>query len=174
MKSFGPKNRAVKPAPRESFEFTMLRDGDPETHTFNAVCQTDAAALAFMLGSVEKHPERSMIGLFRMIAKMLDNKDGTPAKWEPTPLPPPALEIPDDEGDLEPIEHETKFRGPDGALYTMDHAARFTDLDAGSSRRRWLQLMEDDDEVIVDAEDLVKLFEWLISVAARRPTVPSS
>ncbi len=165
MKSFGPKNRTTKPAPRETFEFTVLRDEEPETHTFNAVCQTDAAALALMLSSVEKHPERSMIGLFRMIAKMLDNKDGTPSKWQPTPLPTPEDATED---------HETKFRGPDGALYTMDQAARFSPFEAGSSRRRWLYLMEDDDEVIVDADDLVKLFEWLVSVAARRPTVPSS
>lgn len=164
MRSFGPKGQPVKPSRTEQFEFTFLRDDHPETHEFRARAVTDIGALAFTLGSIESHPERSMAGLFRMIAKMLDNTDGTPAKWRPAPLP--AVE--NEDGTTAP----PKFRGPDGALYLMDAAARFEEFDAGSSRRRWLYLLEQDDEVIVDATDLMALFEWLIGLAADRPTQP--
>jgi hypothetical protein len=173
MRSFGPKNRAPAPAPREPFEFTVLRDEDPETHTFNAVARTDAGALSWTLGHTDKHPERALSGMIRMISKMLDNKDGTPAQWRPTPLPRRNDPL-DVDTEASPDESVSKFRGPDGKLYPLDQADQFTAHQFGSSRRRFLELMENDDDVIVDAADLGALFEYLVGLAAGRPTQPPS
>lgn len=164
MKSFGARG-AAGPVPREPFEFTFMRDDEPETHQFQARAVTDTAGIANTLAVAEKHPEQALPGMLRMISKMLDNKDGTPATWSPTILPLPELEP----GEEEP---ERKFRGPDGELYPMAEAEKFLEFTAGSSRRRWLHLMQDDDEVTVDGKALTKLYEWLVGLAAGRPTRP--
>ena len=165
MKSFGPRPRTT-PVAREPFEVTFMRDDEPEVHTFQARAVTDTAGIAHTLKVAEKHPERALPGMLRMISKMLDNKDGTPATWVATPLPREHQE--DDAEDDRPIV----FRGPDGELYPMSEAEKFLEFVAGSSRRRWLYLMEEDDEVTVDGDTLTKLFEWLVGLAAGRPTRP--
>lgn len=210
MRSFGPKANQAPPA-REPFEFVFMRDDVPERHQFTARAVTDVAALAMTLTATERQPQKAMAGMLAMISKMLDNKDGTPAQWEPTPLPartdargsanPPSLEEmadavadgadpkawmaermaprlantpewPSDAGVLD--DGVTKFRGPDGALYPMEDAAKFLEFSAGSSRRRWLHLMNDEADLVVDAVALQGLFEWLVGLAAGgRPTPPS-
>ncbi len=196
MKSFGPKKRQ-KPVDLVPFEFTVMRDDEPEVHQFTARAVTDTAALAFTLGATQKHPERALTGMLRLIGKMLDNKDGTPAGWTPKILPLPgererasdqmadalaATEIDMAEPELDALDLERdddgetirKFRGPDGKLYPMAEAEQFLKPEAGSSRRRWRALMEDDEDVVVDGDALSKLFEWLVGLAAGRPTLPSS
>jgi len=172
-----PKNTNTPPPARESFNFAFDRDGDEEIHSFNAVGRTDIGSLVFTLVSATTKPEDALSGMMRMIAKMLDNRDGTPAKWRPTPLPLPGKEdrVPSgtDSEDLDEEEAVVKFRAPNGALLPMAEAGRFTEFNAGSSRRRWLELMQDD-ELTVDAEPLTKLFEWLVGLAAGRPTGPSA
>jgi hypothetical protein len=195
MKSFAPKGR-TKPIERIPFEFTVMRDEEPEVHRFQARAVTDTASLAYTLSSTQKHPERALTGMLRLIGKMLDNKDGTPADWAPKMLPLPGeRERTDDqvadalaateidmfeeelaENDLERDENGEiirKFRGPDGQLYPLSEAERFLKPEAGSSRRRWRTLMEEDDDAVVDGEALGKLFEWLVGLAAGRPTPPS-
>lgn len=199
MKSFAPKGRA-KPIERIPFEFTVMRDEEPEVHRFQARAVTDTASLAYTLSSTQKHPERALTGMLRLIGKMLDNKDGTPADWAPKVLPLPGetdrsgdsemaqvadalasttvdfSESAQDGGDLERDENGEivrKFRGPDGQLYPLSEAERFLKPEAGSSRRRWRALMEEDDDAVVDGEALGKLFEWLVGLAAGRPTPPS-
>lgn len=166
MTSFGPKDRQAVPAILEPFDFTVLRDDEPETHEFQARKVTDIASLMVTLTASDKHPERAMGGLMRLIAKMLYNKDGVPAGWEPNPLEAP--EGADDDAGMQP-----KFRDPlTGELidYSPENIARFTAFQAGSSRRRWRYLMEEDDEVIVQQDDLMNLFRWLVGLAAGRPT----
>jgi hypothetical protein len=192
VKSFGSKV-APAPAAREPFEFTFMRDDEPEVHQFQARAVTDAAGVAATLAVAERHPEQAFPRMLRMIGTMLDNKDGTPAKWEPVALkhpgkPDPSVAEHDAErdhlqaqldewerrADAGDDDYVTKFRGPDGQLHPMDRAARFLEFEAGSSRRRWFHLMNEDDEITVDAKELTKLFEWLVGLAANRPTRPSS
>jgi hypothetical protein len=194
MKSFAPKGR-TKPIERIPFEFTVMRDEEPEVHRFQARAVTDTASLAYTLSSTQKHPERALTGMLRLIGKMLDNKDGTPADWAPKMLALPAdrqaeldemdqidaeelaaLEADELDDSLERDENGEiirKFRGPDGQLYPLSEAERFLKPEAGSSRRRWRTLMEEDDDAVVDGEALGKLFEWLVGLAAGRPTPPS-
>lgn len=170
------RSKRTPTAERVPFTFVVHRDGEEESHDFQAVPVTDTASLSALMINAQRKPEEAMAGMLRMIGKMLDNKDGTPANWAPVQLPPPPSDSPvwpdgDPEGEGAPVR---KFRGPDGALYPMHEAERFSAFEAGSSRRRWRYLMEQDDEVIVDSEALAELFEWLVGLAANRPTRPSS
>jgi hypothetical protein len=163
MPSFGPKGRPARTPVLEDFDFTILRDDEPETHHFQARVVSDVATLMVTLTNTEKHPERSMSGLMLMIAKMLYNKDGVPARWTPEPLP-----APEDDPDAEPM-----IRDPlNGELIpaSAENINRLTAFEAGSSRRRWLYLMNEDDEAIVQQDDLMELFRWLVGLAAKRPT----
>ena len=169
MRKFGPPARKA-PVPREEFEFEFTRDDEPEIHTFRARAVTDTATLVMMLSNVRRHPEEAMGGVVRMVGKMMDNKDGTPTGWSPTPWQSPALA--EDEVAEEPTE--ALFAGPDGDPITQAEVDKLLKFDSGSSRRRWLYLLQEDDEVIVDAAALTKLFEWLVGLAAGRPTQPSS
>jgi hypothetical protein len=196
--SFGKRAKRATPAPREPFDFTFLRDEVPETHNFQARARADMISMANTLTLAKKNPEDAMPSMLRLISKMIDNKDGTPLGWVPEvlsiekPEPGPVGQAvlrqewptqgsiiesgqpatPDDEGD--DVTTERKFRGPDGELYGFEHAEKFTAFEAGSSRRRWHQLMDVDDDIEVEAADLMELFEWLVGLAAGRPTRPSS
>jgi hypothetical protein len=67
-------------------------------------------------------------------------------------------------------EAERRFTGPDGEPYTWDELDRFTKYEAGSSRRRWSELMDNEDDLVVDAEVISGVFEHLVGLAAARPT----
>jgi hypothetical protein len=87
-----------------------------------------------------------------------------------------AASWPTSEGDLGEPQGEPevrKFRAPDGRLHPMGDAPKFLEHAAGSSRRRWNELMADD-ELEIDIDQLTDMFEWLISLAANRPTAPSA
>jgi hypothetical protein len=169
VRSFGPPPRKA-PIPREPFDFTFLRDDEPEVHHFQARAVVDTATLVMMLSNVRRHPEEAMGGVVRMVGKMLDNKDGTPTGWKPEPWKPERPEG----GELPEEPTESLFVGPDGDPIDQAAVDKLATFEAGSSRRRWLHLLEEDDEVIVDASALTKLFEWLVGLAAGRPTPPSS
>jgi hypothetical protein len=61
-----------------------------------------------------------------------------------------------------------------GGIVPMTQATRFERFEHGSSRRRWLALVSEESEVDIKADELAALFEWMASVAAERPTQPSS
>lgn len=178
MKSFGPKGQAVQPVPREPFQFTFLRDDEPETHEFQARAITDVTGLSVLFQDIDRHPERALTGMMRQIAKLLDNKDGVSASWQPAALPLPSMEDRVASGTYSEADDEEeqvmKFRTPAGDLLplTPENTAKFTDHAAGSSRRRWLELIEGD--VTVHESDLVKLFQWLVGLAGKGRTAPSA
>lgn len=86
---------------------------------------------------------------------------------------------PPQDGDLatEPDPDEQVFRAPYGVdkgnLVPMSRAEEFLLPEAGSSRRRWDALLQDDD-VVLEAKDIMDIFEWATGVASGRPTVRSS
>lgn len=182
-KRFGRKSAAK--APRHDFEVTFLRDDAEVVHHFKAIQKTDVIGLAAVLVSVNRDSETALPEMLGLIRRHMDNTDGVPSQWQPTPLPTRAEreEWPTSEGDLVrtasgdvayEVEPEVrKFRAPDGTLHPMDDAAKFLEHSAGSSRRRWLELMADE-ELEIDLDQLTDVFEWLISLAAKRPTGPSA
>jgi hypothetical protein len=160
MRSFAPKKRA-EPAPRLQFEVVFNRDEELETHQFQAIASADMATLSSILKAVNRNPEQAVPQMLRMIYKMLDNKDGVSSRWEPKP-------IRGDNGD------DAMFRGPDDEPHPMADLEKFTAFEAGSSKRRWRHLMDEDDDIVVEAEVLQGVFEYLVGEASGRPTPPSS
>ena len=154
-KHFAPK-RDVKPAPEVDFSIGFVRDGVEETHEFSARPRFSYADIV----GVVKHQggdnsAKLLPYLDRMIRRALRNDDGTPLKWRP--------EIEDGE-----------FTTPDGDQAPAADIAKYTAFEAGSSRRRWVALMEDDDDVEVELEQITALFEYLTAETADRPTSRSS
>ncbi len=200
MKRFGATKRNAPPAKREDFEFAVQRDGEDELHTFTAVVNLDFVGLVQMLWNSKNDPSMAGQGMLVTIAKMLDNTDGTPNKWEPEVVKPPkrerapqvvqvelgpggstshwpgevgTLAVDSDEDDVEE-ELPPVFRAPcgpeKGELLPFERAEEFLRHEAGSSRRRWREVLLDDDEVSVKQEAITELFEWLMGLAAERPT----
>lgn len=150
------------------FELYVSLDDEDEVHAFTAVRQVDKLLGARFTGYTPEQAHKQVDLLVRLIHKTLDDKDGTPASWAAVELPRPH-DIPDE--DFRP-----KFRGPDGELYEMEHVGKFAAFEAGSSRRRFIALCNDQDRT-VQAEDLAEITRDLIAVSAGRPTgasVPSS
>jgi hypothetical protein len=197
VKSFGKTTRATPPAIRETFEFTVQRDGVDEDHQFTAVISLDFIGMVHMFQASKTDSMAAAQGMLRLVYKMLDNTDGVPNKWEPKELPRPKLAAvleptawPPATGELDvldpPAEPEPEpaaslppvFRSPygvtKGELLPMDRADEFLEHAAGSSRRRWRELCLDDDEVTVRMEAIQGLFEHLMGLAAGRPTERSS
>lgn len=164
------KKRAPVDRP-DKFDVEFSRNGEPYVQTFQPLAVIDAAALSMaMRGS--RRPDQGLEGMLRFIRKMLADDDGVPANWEPKlyrqadPDPELAAAPADDNPDAD----RPRFMGPDGHPHTYDDLGKFQDFDAGSSRRRWAQLMDNDDDLIVDPEVLQGVFEHLAGLAAGRPT----
>lgn len=88
--------------------------------------------------------------LDRIIRRALRDDDGTPLKWQP--------EI-----------NGGKFVAPDGTTRPVADLDKVTSLEAASSRRRWVRLIDSDDAVIT-FEQVMGIFEYLAEQMADRPT----
>jgi hypothetical protein len=152
-KHFAPQ-RKVDKAPIVEFSVGFVRDGVEEVHEFAArlrVSYADTVGLVKNQGG-----EGALPYLDRMIRRSLVDDDGTPAKWRPE-------------------ASDGKVVAPDGTEVDIADAQKYTAFEAGSSRRRWVQLMEHDDDVEVELEQIMQVFEYLASEAAEgRPTSRSS
>lgn len=150
------------------FELQAMREddhGEPheEWHAFTARPNSDAGDLAELSASGSDGMAQMNV-VVRMIKKMIINSDGVPAQWEPIELNAP---------DPLPEDYEPKFRGPDGELYPMDQAIKFTEVSKGSSRRRLLHLLYVD-EATVDINDLAEMLKDMMGAASGRPTTAQS
>lgn len=152
MHRIAPKASALSEVEPLDFELVFGRDGVEEPHEFTAIPRLsygDTVGITRYQGD----GARMLPILDRLIRRMLINTDGTPAKWAPQPV-----------GD-------GQVYGPDGTPITPEEAEALAAFDAGSSRRRWIQLMEHDDDVTVELEQIMELFELLTSMAGGdRPT----
>lgn len=165
MKSFG--NDTPDVVERQEFELKYLVDEEMKSQTFGIIPRMSGGDLAGMAWSNKVDPEQSASRMINLISKLADNRDGdVKAKWEFKP----AVQKP---GDDRPM-----FRGPDGELYPMEDSDALLELwndhSTWTSRRRWQHLMNQDDEAIVNLADIVKVVEWVIGLAADRPTQPQS
>jgi hypothetical protein len=177
VKHFGP-SRDVAPAPVIPFSVGFVRAGveEPhvipfsvgfvrgegdnaveETHEFDArprVSYGDTIGLIRGNGSNEDDA-KALKTLDRSIRRMLVDDDGTPARWTPT------------------FTGKT-FEGPDGNTYPVSELNTFTAFDAGSSRRRWVALMDDDDETLsVEVGQVLEVFEYITEQAAEQAAAAS-
>jgi hypothetical protein len=201
VKQFGKKARP--PVRREQFDLNVFRADEPETHRFQIVAVLDAGGLSSVVVTTRRDREMALPATLQVIRKMLDNTDGTPAGWEPLPLtrrsvaerervkkaaeathlagqvvwPEQVSEVPEESPEIQTHLDEVVFRAPygleKGNLLPMARSGEFLAPEAGSSRRRWDALLEDDD-VTLEAGDLMAVFEWAVGVASGRPTEMSS
>jgi hypothetical protein len=156
VKHFGP-SRDVAPAPVIPFSVGFVRAGVEEPHEFDArprVSYGDTIGLIRGNGSNEDDA-KALKTLDRSIRRMLVDDDGTPARWTPT------------------FTGKT-FEGPDGNTYPVSELNTFTAFDAGSSRRRWVALMDDDDETLsVEVGQVLEVFEYITEQAAEQAAAAS-
>lgn len=201
MKTFGTQNR--RPVERVPFALWVEIDDESVEMHFQARKVQDFGAMVLTAIHAGRDQSAAMGGMLAMIRRLLDNKDGVPADWQPTLVEPPA---PTGNLVLEPAEpnwsgaqaftgelvdsstadYVPSFRAPAhlpedhvlyawaGQLVPMDRAAEFADPKVGSSRRRWDDLMSEGNDATIKEKDLIDLFEYLSSLAADRPTQPSS
>jgi len=200
VKTFGSARRG--PVERVPIALWVEQDDEPIQHHFLARRVDNFAAMIMTAIHAGKNESTAMGGMMATIARTLDNRDGVPINWEPTLVEPPkpsgnlALEQAEPDwpgaqaftGELAPApaEHVPSFRAPTklpedhplaqwaGQLIPMDRADEFTKIEYGSSRRRWAALMSDESDATIQQKDLMDLFEYLTSLAAGRPTQPSS
>lgn len=166
MKDFGGNTR--KPV-REEFGLTYTNDeGESQRFEGQVAARSDGSGFVRMMRALSG--DGSALGdvLFSLLLKHMDDKDGAVnAKWELKELPPPA-DLDDDE--LE--EWQPCYRGPDGVLYEMRDEvtrAKWEDRTTWSTRRRWRELMLDEN-AIVGLDDLMDIAEWVMSLVGKGAT----
>lgn len=169
-KRFGAKdNDAGAVVRREKFEFGVRTVEGVTVHEFWAVMgNLHAGGLIGALIAAQKNDAgKAAEAYYRTIAKMVDNNDGIPANWEPSALP-------QSDGDERGPVFRVPWGADKGALVPMENAGAYLKSEVHSSRRRWLHLMEVDDDAIVEFKDLSELFEWLIAQTAEKASAASS
>jgi len=133
---------------------TMLDDGGTRVHLFSLVPLVPAGHVTALMDALDEAPEKSFGLMASLLARLLDNTDGVPSRWVFT------------------LNSDNKtFIGPDNEPHPIADRHKFEDPDAGSSRRRWLWLMntENQDEA-VHLGDMVDIAKWVVSEAVDRPT----
>jgi len=146
--------RDPEPEPTLDFSVEFVRDGVSEVHEFTAALRVGFSDTVALLTGADDEA-KVLPHLDRMIRRALLNTDGTPQRWRPS------------------FEGK-EFIAPDGERHPAVHLDRYTSFDAGSSRRRWAHLMDVDEEIQVEHEQVVAVFEYITSEAADRPTQRSS
>lgn len=172
MKSFGGGRKSEKTLP---FELVAYDDDEERAFQFTA---RPAALTADMLQMVRSAGRKdaddiNIERIIPMMRKLIVNNDGlVKAGWEPTPVDA------DDERRLaypESAMDDPMVEGPDGHLYfadDQDMRTKWADPSNWTSRRRWVELIEKDDNLLVYAEDLMGVMKWLVAEAGQRPTRP--
>jgi hypothetical protein len=168
MKHFGAKSGDAPPR-REPFTFGVLRGDEIETHHFIALLgKIDAGGLITALRAAEQEDGgKALSAYFRTIARVLDNRDGIPAEWAPEVRDKP-------EGDERPDVFRVPYGDRRGELVPVSEAPEYLKSEVHSSRRRWIHLLEKDDDAIVSLEDLTAIFEWVIAEASGKASAASS
>lgn len=164
-KTYAPKRSGGDDLPTHEFTMIFVRDGVNEEHEFTARPRLgwgDIAALLPVAGGGGEGSTQALKQIDRLIRRSLVDNDGTPEKWQPRVV------TPDDE------YAEPWFTAPNGDHCPLDLLPGFEAFDAGSSRRRWVHLMERDDDVTIEPEQIMDLVNDLMEVASERPTKSSA
>jgi hypothetical protein len=168
MKHFGAK-KGDAPLRSVPFTFGVLRGDEIDVYNFTALLgKVDAGGLITALRAAESDDGgKAASAYYRTISRVIDNRDGIPYGWKPE-----ALEKASD--DDRPDVFRVPYGPHKGELMPMEEAPEYLKSEVHSSRRRWLYLMEEDEDAIVDFEDLNKIFEWIIAEASGKASAVSS
>jgi hypothetical protein len=164
----GGQARAV----REDFRLGYT-DGEGDAQVFEGriVARSDGAGFIRLMKALSGDGTQLGDELSKLLAKMMDDKDGTvKAKWRLTEMDPPK-DL--DEDELDEFLANPQYRGPDGQIYPLadrETLSRWDDQALWTTRRRWIELMEHDEDALVEMQDLMKLAEDIMGLTAERPT----
>lgn len=141
----------------EPVEFTVEfeRDGEPEPHTFLARPRLTYKRMTDAARGQKTQGVGAVLLFEKLIRPALLDTDGVPAKWT---------------AELE----DGQFVDPDGETRDLSDLPGLLEFKAGSSKRRWLHLMDDDDDVEVELDAIADAYELLVGKAGSRPTRKSS
>lgn len=168
----------------ESFQFGLViyRDDERETHEFTAAPRVGAGDVLRMLLADEEHPERQLEVLAKTLSKSITDKDGeVNSKWKPEELKRPES-APSNQWEMShglvrddgPVhERERAYRGPDGNIYPFSDTAamdRWMDKSRWTSRRRWLHILMEDEDVYVKLSTLLEISKDFIAASTGHPT----
>lgn len=154
------------------FEFGLVayRNDEEEVHEFTArkmATTQDAVALILAAESgtdtVDLLPQMA-----RMLRKSMVDDDGTPLGWS-------ALDhmLAEDHAAFD--ADDPRYEGPDGVVHSLsdgDTLRKFLARESGSSRARWVHLMEHDEDADVELADITQVVKEIISRTAGRPSAP--
>lgn len=164
IKRFGAHERPTV----KKFELeTFCDDGTTRVHAFQLVPIVPAGHVTALMDALEDESEKAFGLMAKLIARLLDNTDGVPARWTAARIETPP------EGKRRTGTVTDRFIGPDNEEHPWggDAHATFEHVDNGSSRRRWLWLMDPDNEdEAVHLGDLADIAKWVVSEAVDRPT----
>lgn len=150
VKHFAPK-RDVKAAPVVEFSIDFIRDGVAELHEFSARPRTSYGDVLGLVKNQDDDNGKALPHLDAMIRRCLLNDDGVPQKWKP-------------------VIEDGHFTAPNGDRTLIAELPKFVTFEAGSSRRRWVQLIEHDGEVEVELDQIAGVFEYLAETAGKDRT----
>ena len=148
-KRFGRKKAAEK-VPPVTFSVVFDVDGEEVEHSFTALPSLTYGDMVGLKRHEADENGKVLPVLDRIIRRAMLNKDGTPLNWTP-------------------VVKDGELTAPDGKLVPANDLPEYTKHEAGSSRKRWVELIESD-EAVVDFEQVMSLFEYLCEVSADRPT----
>lgn len=178
MKTYGGNETQPAPFP---FALVVYRDDEQETHEFEAAPRVGAGDVLRMLLADDDKPERQLEVLAKTLAKSITDKDGeVKSTWKPTelerpePAPRDAWEMSHGQVRDEPgAEFVPSYRGPDGRIYPFsdrDAMARWMDKSRWTSRRRWLHVLMEDEDVYVKLSTLLEISKDFIAASTGHPT----
>lgn len=150
--------RSGSEAPVHEFTMIFVRDGVDEHHEFTArprIGWGDVTGLLPLAGGSGSLSAHTLAVINNLIRRALVNDDGTPEKWRPNIV-------------------DGHFAAPNGDHTPEAELPVFEAFGAGSSRRRWVHLMEHDDDVTLEPEQIMALVGDLMEVAGERPTKSSA
>lgn len=165
IKRFGGRERPQA----QEFELETFTEDGTNTHRFRLIPIIPAGHVTAIMDALDHEAEKTFGLIAKLMARVLDNRDGVSAAWEGVEFADPA------EGDdsYDPDDIRMFFTGPDNEVYAADdgYRAEFEAFDAGSSRRRWLSLMDPDNQTdAVHLGDMVDIAKWVVGLAVDRPT----
>lgn len=171
MPNFGAKN-SDDPGQgtwTEEFTFGVMRASGVELLKFNArLGKIPTGGLLSAMTAAERGDTAAAAKAYWLsIAKMIDDRDGIPARWTAVPLP-------RQEGDERPEVFRVPWGDNAGDLVPMDKADEYLRTMPHSSRRRWLSLLEDDEDAMVEMPHLQELFEWMVAQSTGNRSAASS
>lgn len=152
-KRYAPTTQ-TEPAARTPVVMVFVRNKIEEDHEFLTVTRADYqdTVSLFRMSKENGRISSLVLTMDRMIRKAMDDDDGTPHWWRPE------------------IDEDGNFIGPTGETYPESDLAQFSAFAAGSSRRRWCYLMDEDHEVSIENDQIADLFRDIVEGAGERPT----